>query len=109
MRHLPYISREPSDAYEIYFKTAAVDYNGGHVKQSMKRAESSGRSVDLGDIEPEPEYTHIPPHVLCLASETSGSDGHFFLVDTKKGTITVYNLGGHHFIGPGSFDFEVET
>lgn len=110
IRHLPYITRHTAWPYEIYFVTAVVDYEGDPVKREVRRATESGKPLDVSyvNIEPESSYTHIPPHVLCLASETCGADGHFFLIDTTIGTITVYSLGGHRFLRdhPGTIDLE---
>ena len=98
MRHLVYLSRDHLSSYQIYFNTGVGDYNGEHVKRAMRFASELRVEVDLFDIEPPLHYTYFPPHVLSLASETSGADGHFFLVDTDGGTITVYSLAREGFL-----------
>lgn len=98
MRHLPYLSRDHLGSYQIYMNTGAIDYNGEHVQRSMRFAAEHDVEVDLLDIEPPLDYTYIPPHVLSLASETSGANGYFFLIDTDRGTITVYSLAGEGFL-----------
>ncbi len=84
MRHLPYIYKDDhSEGHEIYTMTAAVDYIGPYVSSCME----SGSTFN---IEPPEEYTSIPPYVLTLAAETSGGDGSWILVNTRRGTVTLY-------------------
>ena len=96
MRHLPYITREESQgAPEIYPLTAAVDYEGEQMRRAMRFAEERGQEVDLFAIEPDAGegLTTIPANMLVLASETSGADGFWFLLDTDRGTMTLYDGG----------------
>lgn len=101
MRHLPYISREDNDGHKIYPETAVVDYEGEQVRSTMRFAEEHGKKrPDLDTIEPDPtcfeDDTSIPEYMLVLASETSGADGYWWLLDTQRGTVTLYDGGMRH-------------
>ena len=114
MRHLPYISRRASSGHEIYPMTAAVDYEGEQVRSKMRFAEGNGKqSVDLFAVEPDPtsfpDNTSIPEYMLVLASETSGADGYWWLLDTQRGTVTLCNGGDMDNLGfaKGTVDNQV--
>ena len=115
MRHLPYISREENDGHQIYPMTAAVDYEGEQVRRNMRFAEEFGKkSPDLDSIEPDPttyeKDTSIPEYMLVLASETCGADGFWWLLDTRRGTITLYDWGGQPQLqGKGTIENEVSV
>ena len=116
MRHLPYISREDNDGHKIYIETAVVDYEGEQVRKQMRFAEEHGKErPHLDTIEPDPTTfdfdTSIPEYMLVLASETRGSDGFWWLLDTQRGTITLYDAGmGHHQLqGQGTIENEVSV
>lgn len=101
MQHLPYISREENDGHQIYPMTAAVDYEGDQVRRTMRFAGEFGKkSPDLDTIEPDPTSfdndTSIPEYMLVLASETCGADGFWWLLDTQRGTLTLYDGGRRH-------------
>ena len=82
MRHLPYIYRDHhSDAPEIYPMTSPVDYRGPCIDSCRKYS-------DVGTI--EYEYPRPPPYIFTLASQTC-RDGCFILINTKRGTATLYN------------------
>ena len=91
MRHLPYIYKEDHfQGHQIYTLTAPVDYTGPHIRVCMQQGSKF-------NIDPPEENTIIPPHVLSLAAETSGGDGAFILLNTKRGTVTFYEPT----VGPG--------
>ena len=92
LRHLPYIDREDSDGYEVYELTAMVDYEGTQMRSDMRIAEEHGQEPDMSLIEPASDegMTAVPPYVISLASETCGADGYWFLLDTNRGTMTLY-------------------
>ena len=99
-RHLPFIYKEDhSEGHEIFTLTAAVDYNGPHVLDCMERG-------DTYNIEPEMELTTVPPYILTLATETSGADGCWIFVNTKRGTVTLYGPDDGLF-GKGTVENEV--
>lgn len=96
MQHLPYITRAESDGYQIYELTAVVDYEGEQVKRAIDFAKKYNmEEVDLFAIEPEADegVTAVPPYMLVLASETSGGDGSWIMLDTNRGTITLIDGG----------------
>ena len=83
MRHLPYIERHNhSTAHPVYPLTAYVDYEGPYVRKKMAFAKRTNQELDLLFIEPDNEDEWIPLDVLCLANETCGADGCWFLLDT---------------------------
>ena len=97
LRHLPYFTREESACGpEIYYLTAVVDYEGEQIRSEIGFAEEHRQGVSLFSIEPQASEgeTTIPPYMLVLASETSGADGFWFLLDTDRGTMTLYESGG---------------
>lgn len=92
IRHLPLIQRDKrDDPYQIYEETAAVDCTGKLFHDS-----TTLRPPDPGICEPLPEISTVPSHVLTLATTRGGRDGHFVLVDTSRGTITIcdFQVGG---------------
>ena len=92
MRHLPYIERnDHATAHPVYPLTACVDYDGKFVRQQINFANETHQDLDLLSIEPDDEDEQVPSEVLCLASETSGADGCWFLLDTDLGVITFYD------------------
>ena len=106
MRHLPFIYKEDhSKGHEIYTLTAAVDYNGPYALECMELG-------DTFNIEPGEGLSPLPPYVLTLAAETSGGDGGWILVNTKRGTVTLYEpeIGPHKgFLGVGNMKNDVST
>ena len=94
LRCLPYITRADSSiAHEIYPLTAVVDYEGEQMQRSIRWARAYGKEkVDLFAIEPATSegQTSVPAHMLALASETNGANGFFFLLNTDRGTMTLY-------------------
>ena len=59
----------------------------------MRSAERHGREVELFGMEPEPDYglKAIPAHMLVLANATNASEGCLVVLDTNRGTITLYD------------------
>ena len=106
MRHLPFIYKEDqSIGHEIYTVTAPVDYNGPYVLECMERGSTH-------NIEPGEGLQDLPPHILTLAAETSGGDGCWILVNTKRGTVTLYEpeIGPHQgFLGVGNVKNDVSS
>lgn len=102
IRHLPFIYKEEySQGHEIYLLTAAVDYNGPYVQHVMNR-----EPINMFRIEPMDDFTTLPPYMLTLASETSGGDGSYIFVNTKRGTITLYDEESR---GKGTIENEVSV
>ncbi|KAL1599812.1 hypothetical protein SLS60_007617 [Paraconiothyrium brasiliense] len=83
VRHLPYL--EPPEDWEeifIYEKCIAVNY-------------TYLRGTGPHNIDPTPEETLLPSHVVMLGF-TPGRNGHYIFIDTKRGTGTLcdFQKGG---------------
>jgi len=79
LRHIPYVQNHVSN--QIYDKTSCVDYE----------LYSTYDNPAFGWAEPPEELYTVPSHVVLFAN-AQGRDGFDFLLDTRRGTITLCNF-----------------
>ena len=85
IRHIPYIHwGDYEQPCMIYSLTTCMDYDALWLKEHP-----GSRDCEIGDGD-----TALGPHVLNLAQSTSGRNGFHFILDTSRGTITLYNVQG---------------
>ena len=109
IRHLPYISRLDAynGTYEVYWRTAAVDYEGEQTRRAISLAKQYNENVDLTGIDllEEGGSRSIPSHAFLLASQIFWISGCNIVLDTKQGTITL--MDDNRDLGAGTVKSEV--
>lgn len=87
IRHIPFIRQDWDERdvpFQIYEKTAAVDYDGEAFRGGLRYKHPS---PDIAG--PMEEETTLPAHVMTLAQTRGGRDGYYFFLDTERGTVTM--------------------
>lgn len=94
LQHIPYISQDVEEGYQINEKCICNDYTG---KLFERRAV---KSQDRNAVDPPPEFMEEdvwdrfkePQHIATLAQSESSDAGHHIFFDTRDGQLAVIDF-----------------